>query len=379
MRHKYSETTVKLAYWFLPSLLAACAGTPTPVSKPVMAATPSTPTAEVPVRAQPQPVAAPAPDLRADAPLRYVVEPGDTLWDIAGYFLADPWYWPELWYANAEIANPHLIYPGDVLELVWVDGRPRLRRSRPDKVQRLSPQVRELALAEPVTTIDYDAIRQFLDGPRLVSAEQLAGAPYVIGFLDQHLIGSAGNELYMRYADPGQGRAYALVRPGQTYRDPETDALLGYEAIPVGSVAITAFGDISTGIITDSEREALVGDRLLPIEDARALAGDFYPHAPAQPLRGRIIAVFDGVSNIGQYLIVTLNLGSRGGVERGHVLDIYQTGRSARDPFSGEELPLPPLEAGTLMVFDVEPRISFALVMRATRAIHVFDRVRNPQ
>lgn len=324
----------------------------------------------------------PAPRLSADVdesePLRYVVKRGDTLWDIADYFLADPWYWPELWYANPDIANPHLIYPGEILELVWVNGRPQLRHAEPRRGERLSPEVREQPIDAAIPTIPLDAIRQFLNGPRLVTEEELDEAPYVIHFLDEHLIGGTGDELYVRKADATDGDDYALVRPGQRYIDPDNGELLGYEAIPVGRVTMSAFADVSTGTLQRSFRESLVGDRLLPLTDETLLASDFYPHAPEQPVDGRLIAVFDGVSEIGQYQIVVLNRGEVDGIERGHVLDILQTGRQARDPLTGERLTLPDLKAGTLMVFDVEQELSFALVMQATRAVHVRDSVRNP-
>lgn len=310
--------------------------------------------------------------LREDAPLRYVVKKGDTLWDIADYFLRDPWYWPELWYANPEIDNPHLIYPGDVLKLVWVDGLPQVRR-----VEKLSPRVRELPLESAVPTIPIEAIRQFLQGPRVVTEEELEQAPYVIRFLDEHLMGGESNHAYVRRADPADGPNMNIVRPGEPYIDPDSGELLGYEAIPVGRVEIQAFDDVSTALITRSYREASLGDRLLPLDES-VLTADFQPHAPAGALRGYIISVYDGVGEIGQYEIVVLNRGARENVESGHVLDIYKPARPANDPLTGERVTLPPVKAGTLLVFKVEERVSFGLVMRATRSISIFDTVRTP-
>lgn len=385
---KYNDSRHRLGRWVWPCLLllAACASTGEPATKvpTPQAHKPPTSPQRAPHRSatqyQPQePAAAASPVLRrSDLPLRYVVKKGDTLWDIAAYFLADPWYWPELWYSNPQIENPHLIYPGQVLELVWVDGRPRLRRA-PARTQRLSPRVREQPLPDAIPTIPIASIRQFLNGPRFVTAEELDQAPYVVTFLDERLLGSANDEAYVRHADPASGDAYALVRPGQVYHDPDTGEILGYEAIPVATIRITKFGDISTGLLTASRREAKPGDRLLPIQDAVALASDFYPHPPATPVQGHVIAVFDGLAHIGQYQIVTLDLGATDGMERGHVLAVFRTGRSARDPLTDEVLALPPLKVGTLMVFQVEPRVCFALVMRATRSIRILDSVRNPQ
>lgn len=366
------------ASWLLGAALAAgCAGQPAaPPGEPENA------TAGMEARAAPSPAVGTKPTtpvrretvpLREDAPLRYVVKKGDTLWDIAGYFLDDPWYWPELWYANPEIENPHLIYPGDVLELVWVDGRPQLRRA-----ERLSPQVRELPLESAVPTIPIEAIRQFLRGPRLVTEEQLAQAAYVVEFLDERMLGGSGHRVYVRRAEPADGRRLEMVHPGEPYVDPDSGEFLGYEAIPVGRVEIQTFDDVSTGLITHSYRESLVGDRLLPLGES-VLTADFQPHAPDRAVTGRIISVYDGVQEIGQYAIVTLNRGAREGIEPGHVLDIYKRGRDTRDPVTGERITLPPVEAGTLLVFKVEERVSFGLVMQATRAVNVLDRVQTPE
>lgn len=364
--------------WFLAAMLAAgCAGqTPAPSdSGPEDASAGMEARSAEPVQrgyAAPARSAPEAIPLRDDAPLRYVVKKGDTLWDIAEYFLRDPWYWPELWYANPEIDNPHLIYPGDVLQLVWVDGRPQLRR-----VERLSPRIHELPLDSAVPTIPVEAIRHFLQGPRLVTEEELEQAPYIVQFLDEHLIGASGNRAYLRRADPGDGRDLNIVRPGDPYLDPDSGELLGYEAMPIGRAEVLEFADVSTSLITHSQREARVGDRLLPL-DAGAFTTDFQPHAPAHEVEGRIISVYDGVGEIGQYAIVTINRGTRENMEAGHVLDIYKVNREAIDPITKERLTLPRVKAGTLLIFKAEDRVSFGLIMRATRAINVLDWVQTP-
>ena len=321
--------------------------------------------------------AAIASQIRADAPLRYVVKKGDTLWDISGYYLRDPWYWPQLWYANPDIANPHLIYPGDVLILTrGPDGAFQLRRAG---TERLSPRIREGSL-ESVATIPFDAIRAFITGPRLVDAEELQKAPYVVSFIDEHLIGGKGTISYIRNP-ANQGYAaenYSLVRDAGPYKDPDTGEILGQQAVPVGEMRITDFDAVATGIITKSHREALVGDRLLPLE-TEDLVHDFYPHAPDRNVEGRIISVYDGVSAIGQYQVVTLSIGSTDGIERGHVLDIFEAGRLVLDPVEGGQVRLPELQSGQLLVFKTDAHVSFAVIMRAKRAVHIEDFVRTPQ
>ncbi len=314
--------------------------------------------------------------LRADAPLRYVVKKGDTLWDIAGYYLRDPWYWPQLWYANPDIANPHLIYPGDVLILTRdADGNFQLRRAG---TKVLSPRIRESSL-ESIATIPMDAIRPFITGPRLVSAEELADAPYIVSFLDEHLVGGKGTVSYVRGVDTqGQhdGR-FSLVRDAGPYKDPDTGEIIGQQAVPVGEIQIIEPGPVAKAQITKSYREALVADRLLPLE-TEDLVRDFYPHAPDQRVEGRIISVYDGVSAIGQYQVVTLSVGRSDGIERGHVLDIFEAGRVVLDPVKGGQVRLPELKSGELLVFKTDERVSFAVIMRAERAVHIDDFVRTP-
>lgn len=355
--------------------LVGCAGQPTPP-------TGQPDTASSPNQTRPRDVSPPdletadlSAQIREEAPLRYVVKPGDTLWDIAGYYLRDPWYWLQLWNDNPQIDNPHRIRPGDVLVLSRTgDGRPRLGRGARE---RLSPRVREAPVDRAIPTIPREAIRAFLTSPRLVTEAELSGAPYIVSFGDQHLVGGEGSLVYLRGAPADGPEAYSVVHPAGNYRDPETDEILGQRAIPAGELQIRRFGDVSTAVMTRSYREARPGNRLLPVASA-GMVRDFHPHAPANPVTGHIMSVQDGLSAIGQYQVVTLNRGRNDGLERGHVLDIYEAGREVADPVAGGRVELPERHAGRLMVFKVDARVSFALIMNATRAIHVEDVVRSP-
>lgn len=331
------------------------------------------------VQQEPAPVAttslaAPSPvAFRETAPLSYVVQPGDTLWDIANRFLLDPWQWPEVWIVNDQVANPHLIYPGDVLQLLIVDGQTR--------IGRLGPEIRRSGLDDAIPSIPIDAIRDFLRGPRLVTAEELDRAPYVIAFEDEHIVAGAGDEAYIRRLPAGGPSLYAAVRVGEVYRDPDDGAALGVEAIPVAEMSITEPGDPGVAVLLSSDRESLIGDRLLPVDNS-AFEADFYPRAPTGPVGGRIIAVFDGVSQIGQYQIVAMNRGSQHGLEPGHVLQIRQAGKVVKDPLGpvgSKGIQLPDRDAGLLMVFKTTPRLSYGLVMIVTQPVHVLDKVEAPR
>lgn len=314
--------------------------------------------------------------MRDDAPMRYIVQKGDTLWDIAGHFLTKPWYWPELWYTNPDIKNPHLIYPGDVLKLGWRNGKPYLRRV--DTV-KLEPKVRKEPIDTAIPTIPLEAIKHFLSSSRLVTADQLEDAPYIVQFLDGHLVGGAGIQFFARHANASNGANYSVIHPGDAYRDPDTGKILGYQAMVVGKARIREFDKISTGVLTQAEREVLIGDRLLPIKQKQELASDFYPHAPDTDVHGHIISATHGTGQIGQYNTVAMDLGSNQGIERGHVLTVYQAGETTEDPITGETLTLPKVRAGTVLIFKVADHVSWGLVMDTTRAINLGDLVLTPE
>lgn len=319
-----------------------------------------------------------APHMRRHAPLRYIVQPGDTLWAIAGRYLDDPWYWPRLWQANPDITNPGRIYPGDVLILTYdADGQPWLTGQR---TVHLSPKVREQPLADAIPTIPYAAIRDFLNSPQLVDAQTLESAPYAVSFDDQHLVAGRGAVVYIRGLGADAPDTFQLVRHDGAYQDAATGRVLGQQALPIGQVTLTrraSDGAISTGVIDSSTREALPGDRLLPLGDLDQVR-DFHPQAPARALSARIIAVYGGMTAIGQYDVVTLDQGEQDGLSRGDVLNVFEAGRRVPDPITGHAVTLPPVYAGQLMVFKTEAQVSFALIMQARRAIHLRDVARSP-
>jgi len=386
------------------ALLAACAGmrgdeTPAPEPAPVEE-TGAAPTAEAPPPAmsasQPQgqstTEAPSAVRLSPTAPERYTVVKGDTLWDISGKFLQDPWFWPEIWQVNPQIDNPHLIYPGDVISLVYVGGRPQLRLERGGEVaalppgtptDRLSPHVRVEPLGQAITTIPYEAIAPFLSRPTVLSRDEVDAAPYILAMRNQHLVAGQGQSVYARSSDTlPNGASYAVYHVGEPYRDPDNNNVIGYEALYVGQGQIVHEGDPAKLLLTESRREVLAGDRLLPVETDMPL--NFYPSAPSTEVEGRIVAVLDGVSRIGQYNIVVLNRGASAGLEQGHVLEVYQAGDVVYDRYSTEHWPgirrvhLPEEHAGLVLVFRVLEDISYALVTEATNEIRVADVVRNP-
>lgn len=322
------------------------------------------------------------PALNPQHPDRYVVVTGDTLWDIAGMFLQDPWYWPEIWQINPQVENPHLIFPGDALSLTYVDGRPQiqLERGGDSRVTRLSPRIRTEPLEQAVQTIPFEAVRAFLERPAILSEDEVDSLPYVMAHPDG-LLGSSGEDVYARGTDADVGTVFNVVHLGEELVDPDDGTVLGYEGIFVAQGRVRRSGDPSTVYLTESEREAIVGDLLVEEDTIEPMT--FFPRAPESEVEGRIISVVDGLQLIGQYQVVALNRGARDGLEPGHVLRVYRTGEVVDDELArgrplSRKVRLPDEPAGTMMVFRTFDRMSYGLVMEATRPIAVLDTVRNP-
>ena len=327
--------------------------------------------------------------LAAGAPDEYTVQTGDTLWDIAATFLRDPWYWPEVWYVNPQVENPHLIYPGDVLALVTIDGQQRITNIRAS-TYRVSPSARVTPLSESITSIPYEQISAFLSKGLVLEKSQADQLPYILATRGDHLMASAGNDIYIRGGQPSaNGTRFSVVHVGDELRDPDDNDLIGYQGIYVGEGSLSRGGDPATVSLTDTNREALEGDRLIP--ETVDIPLNFFPKAPDIGIDGRIISVVDGVSLIGQFQVVVLNRGARHGLAPGDVLSVFQAGEKVRDRYAsgsflgagrglggGERVTLPDEQAGTIMIFKVYDRIGYGLVMEATSDIHVLDAVRNP-
>jgi len=329
--------------------------------------------------------------LNPNHPESYTVVRGDTLWDIAGRFLRRPWQWPEIWHENPQIANPHWIYPGDVLTLTYVDGKPRLSVGRPSEV-RLSPQIRINPEDQAIPTIPVSSIQQFLSKPKVVEAGELAESPYIVAFPDDRIVVGGGDRAYVRGIPEQYARSLMVYRAGPPYKDAETGESLGYEALYVGSADYLRGGDPATVGLTQSQREVLIGDRLMPIEKEKVVM-HYLPHSPKTEVQGHIIGMVDGVTQIGQYQIVVIDRGLSNGIDEGTVLEITQsgctravvglaeTGCMIRDTVTSkaaESVALPEESAGQLLVFKPYPRVSYGLVMVATRPLHVLDAVRTP-
>lgn len=337
----------------------------------------------------------PPPDasiINPSAPKSYVVKRGDTLWGISSMFLRDPWLWPEVWYINPQVANPHLIYPGDTLALAYgADGRPQIRLQQ-GGAARLDPRLRSNPLDGAIPTIPYAAIAAFLSRPSILTPDQVKNSPYVLAFRDSHEVGGTGNEIYIRKLNAPERARFSVVHIGDPLRDPDDGAVVGYQGLYTGTALVSKPGEVTKAVLVDATRETLRGDKVMPIDTDVPM--NFTPSAPRTNVHGRIIAVVDGTKVIGQYQIVAINRGARDGIANGTVLAIDRAGESVRDTYAhgasftrktqdlgssfAKRVKLPDERVGTLLVFKTFNRVSYALILGATDTIAIQDVVHNP-
>jgi len=346
--------------------------------------------------------------LAANAPDEYTVKRGDTLWDIARTYLNQPWYWPELWYLNPQVQNPHLIYPGDKLKLVTIDGQTRLTLasrgaeapasgSGNDRVVsggavRLSPEVRTEDMGNAVTTISYKDISAFLGRPSVISTEEVKNGPHLLSRNDRHVIGAAGDDFYVvGLPDATRGARYNVLHVVAPLKDPDSGKVLGYSTAYVGNGPITQTGDPAKLRFAETAREALPGDRVY--SETYLLNMNFLPHAPTKETTGSVFALAEDATVTGRHSVVAINRGSKDGLESGHVLGIFKPGITVVDRYADgrsadptktpnglfqKKVKLPEERIGTLMVFKTFDNMSYALVMDADKPVQNGDRIGNP-
>ena len=337
----------------------------------------------------------PLSELAENAPDTYTVKRGDTLWHISGMFLKSPWRWPELWGMNLDqIHNPHLIYPGQLLVLEKIDGMARLRMGNTvggagDTV-KLSPSIRsESSESAAISAIPMNLIGPFLTDAMIFDENELAKAPRIVAGEEGHLMLGRGNTAYV-LGDLGNTRSWQIFREPKPLVDPDTKQILGYEARYVGSAERKQDGEArpgaqtgglnvpSTFVITGNREDAQIGDRLAP-SSVRDFA-PFVPHAPANPVNGKIVSLYGEALSAGSNHIVSLNRGARDGLERGTVLALWHEGAVTHDKSvdKGALIKLPDERIGSVFVFRVFDRMAYGLVIDTTQPTLPGDRVTQP-
>lgn len=317
------------------------------------------------------------PILADNYPERYTVVEGDTLWDISGKFLRDPWRWPEVWQGNPQVVNPDLIYPGDVLVMTFIDGRPTLKALRRETV-KLSPSAREIDYLDAIPPIDPSAIQAYLNSPLVTDEKELSDAGYVVEGLGERLIMGKYDQFYARGIDDQEADEYRVFRPGRHFIDPISQESLGWEAEHVGDARMLRRGDTARLTLLSTYGDVSVRDRLRPVYKKQSLPF-FYPKAPDNPnIRGLILDHRTRVAEIGALTVVALNLGEREGVRPGDVFRILSQPASRKDPMTDETYTIPEEKVGLLLVFRTFEKVSYALITDTKSSVRPGDIVVSP-
>ena len=346
--------------------------------------------------------------LRPDAPDRYVVVPGDTLWSIAQRYSDSPWRWPELWGLNKdEIRNPHLIYPGYVIVLDRARGRLSIggepsgeptsapsgapsgaptsgapaEARVPSGTVKLGPRARAESLAkDEIPSIPSSLIEPFLSRPLIIEPDGLDKAPTIVGTQADRVILAAGNSAYVRGISRSKEESWYVYRRGVPLVDPDSNQTLAYEAIYLGTARLERGGEPATVVLTSVAQEVGAGDKL--VAAGRPQPINYAPHAPDRKIHGRVIGIYGSLGKVGEagpQSIISINKGARDGLEVGHVLALYSLGGAVRDVSRPRgTIKLPDERAGLAFVFRVFNRVSYALVMNITRPVSPLDVVQTP-
>ena len=364
--------------------------------------------------------------IRPNAPQRYVVKNGDTLWGISGKYLYSPWQWNRLWGANRNaIRNPHLIYPGQVLVLRYVNGQPRLgfehaqTRSDGIPVIKLHPRVRETS-GYGIPTVNVNLYRMFMKHPQIIAPEETANAPRLIAGPDNRVLYTQGNRVYA-YGLTESGR-YLTYRVNKNITDPETGKFLGQEVVFSGIANTLPYTDSALENRTRASDEKLKSNEYytqvnkamklrtqsaqpLVIEEAVSeIRKDDYllklpegldsfnvmPHAPARPIQAKVVSIFDGVGEAGQFQTITLDKGELDGLDKGTVVSLYKRGRQVRvnlsnnlirkpkDKDTVELVSIPAEEIGLAMVYRTSDHLASAIILESLNSVSIGDTASEP-
>ena len=363
--------------------------------------------------------------IRSDHPDEYIVVKGDTLWDISGKFLEKPWQWPSIWHANPQIENPHLIYPGDRLSLVYIECRPRLLVNGGKRTVRMSPGIRVLP-REAIQPIEWDAIKYFVHNARILMPGDFSDLPYVVANNSDRRMATQKDLTFVRGIDGRLGTKYAIVRLRHIYYDdngvmkrgkkaryPErlpkdleypdsvwnatflwkhrNPEILGYEFWDVATGRLVKTGDPAILEIEGGRTEVKKGDFILPVDEHEYLS-QMMPHAMNPVPDGmKVVALTQTTYGAGHYQIIAINAGNKQGVEPGHVFSAFRPGKTIRDEvkypkgswedvktWNGDKVTLPDQFSAHVLVFRVFDEVSYAMIMNGDRPVREHDVLKHP-
>jgi hypothetical protein len=338
--------------------------------------------------------------LNTNAPKSYIVKKGDTLWDISGIFLKQPWLWPKLWRLNPDINNPHLIYPGEELRLVFDEqGQPMLVRGKPEL--KWSPRARvQLKDQSAISSLPLEVIAPYIKYNSILSEAEIEKLPYILGSDEGYNSSVDGFNLYINGELP-LGKGYAIYQKEEAIYDPETEELLGYNIRVVGTGKVLRSGDIDNKVpatlyVDGTKQEIRSGDFIMPVNENQQHPSFFTLKPAKKSLRGLILNSASGVREFGKLAVIMINRGAEHALEQGDVVSVKRTSPGVVETSNGpaysqdtsrwnrlanvddSDYKMPEEVVGEMMVFKVYQQVSLALVLRSSKPLRLQDTVTSP-
>lgn len=335
--------------------------------------------------------------VKADSPKRYVVVKGDTLWDISSKFLSTPWRWPELWGMNKQIADPHWIYPGDVLNLVMVDGKPRLVVERGKPKLKMTRHGRKSRKVNPIPTIPLKDIQQHLTEHQVVTLGEYDDLPVLVG-AERNSVFYKNTDIVFVNQKLVKDAKYGLYSRGRVFSSPKTNQTLGLELNLIATGVAVESADISQLQLTSVKSQVSNGAVIMPLPEDD-LPAYFMPEAAPADLASEVIGSAKLYRESGLHNVVIIDGGSEQGIKQGNVFSAYQPGKIqfvdsdgvVRDPANyrsydrikayfvdDETQKLPNVYRGKVMVFRSFSNLSYALIIDIKRPVRLGDELINP-
>ena len=338
--------------------------------------------------------------LNKNAPKSYIVKKGDTLWDISGIFLNQPWLWPKLWRLNPDINNPHLIYPGDELRLVFDEkGQPMLVRGKPEL--KWSPRARvQLKDQSAISSLPLDVISPYIQYGSVLSEDEIEKLPYILGSDEGYKSSIDGFNVYVN-EELELGQGYGIYQKKDEIYDPETEEFLGYNIRVVGTGKVLRTGNLENNVpatlyVDGSKQEIRSGDFIMPVNENQQYPSIFNLKPIKQSLRGQILNSANGFREFGKLEVVMINLGNEHAVEQGDVVSVKRASPGVVETSEGpiysqdgsrwnrmasvddSDYNMPEEVVGEMMIFKVYQKVSLALVLRSSKPLRVFDIIASP-
>ena len=339
----------------------------------------------------------------------HTVVKGDTLWDLSQKVLGSPWYWPKVWSYNPEIANPHWIYPGNLVRFfnAGEEAPARVDVATPGKdtgVVVIGGEKPAAAGDEPAvetTELLEDSEAKAVESSRtvqvtgqigykekeqgvrvqrtsFVTLQELSESGKITGTFAEKLMLSPPDTFYVKFANPSSvkvGGEYMAFHTGHQIIHPVDGRKLGFVTEVDGVAKVISIRDgLVTAQLLRSFSDVQVGQQLGA--SGEAFAETIVPKPAEKELVGMVVGTLEpGRQLLGEHHYILIDKGEKDGVERGNTFVVMRRGGGKlMKPHLGQNPEFPPEPVGRCVVADVKPEVSTCVVVRSLREMVIGDR-----